>query len=195
MKLCLSQQKPAVKQQQSPTQHHNPSWRQNSSAKQRPPLVLGFPSGRGTSRVEDANEVQVKNAFRQDNSVIIQWDSDTSNILGFRVVYRLFADKSFKQGPPLEASEREFKIKNVPSQECIVVCVISLEELNVTPESVPYSQCREVRTLSSPTSNMDKITIAASAAICGTIIVAVIIFIAAGRYPLSNSIETFFCFR
>lgn len=146
--------------------------------------MLGFPSGRGTSRVEDANEVQVKNAFRQDNSVIIQWDSDTTNILGFRVVYRLFADKSFKQGPPLEASEREFKIKNVPSQECIVVCVISLEELNVTPESVPYSQCREVRTLSSPTSNMDKITIAASAAICGTIIVAVIIFIAAGRYLL-----------
>lgn len=144
--------------------------------------MVGYPTGRGTTRVDEDKEVQVKNAFRQDNSVIIQWDSETSNILGFRVVYRLFADKSFKQGPPLEASEREFKIKNVPPQECIVVCVISLEELNVSPESVPYSQCREVRTLSSPTSNMDKITIAASAAICGTIIVAVIIFIAAGRY-------------
>lgn len=168
------QLKPALK-------NSNNNWRQNSSGKQRPPLVLGFPTGRGTSRAEEDKEVQVKNAFRQDNSVIIQWDSDTTNILGFRVVYRLFADKSFKQGPPLEASEREFKIKNVPPQECIVVCVISLEELNVTPESVPYSQCREVRTLSSPTSNMDKITIAASAAICGTIIVAVIIFIAAGR--------------
>lgn len=168
--------KPVTKQQ------HNPNWRQNSSsAKQRPPLVLGFPAGRGSTRADESNEVQVKNAFRQDNSVIIQWDSDTANILGFRVVYRLFADKSFKQGPPLEASEREFKIKNVPSQECIVVCVISLEEINVTPETVPYSQCREVRTLSSTTSNMDKITIAASAAICGTIIVAVIIFIAAGR--------------
>uniref|UniRef100_A0A1B0AGV9 LRRCT domain-containing protein n=1 Tax=Glossina pallidipes TaxID=7398 RepID=A0A1B0AGV9_GLOPL len=156
-----------------------PSWRQNSNAnnggtqhkQQRPPLVLGFPSQRGT-RVDDSNEVQVKNAFRQDNSVIIQWDSDTANILGFRVVYRLFGEKSFKQGPPLEASEREFKIKNVPAQECIIVCVISLEELHVTPETVPYQQCREVRTVSSQTSNMDKITIAASAAICGTIIVA-----------------------
>ncbi len=118
---------------------------------------------------------------KQDNSVIIQWDSDTSNILGFRVVYRLFGDKSFKQGPPLEASEREFKIKNVPSQECLIVCVVSLEEINVTPENVPYSQCREVRTVSAQTSNMDKITIAASAAICGTIIIAVIIFIAASR--------------
>lgn len=68
---------------------------------------------------------------RQDNSVIIQWDSDTSNILGFRVVYRLFGDKSFKQGPPLESTEREFKIKNVPSQECIIVCVVSLEDITV----------------------------------------------------------------
>lgn len=148
---------------------------------QRPPLVLGYPPQRGT-RIDDANEVQVKHAFRQDSSVIIQWDSDTANILGFRVVYRLFGEKAFKQGPPLESSEREFKIKNVPAQECIIVCVISLEELHVTPETVPYQQCREVRTVASQASNMDKITIAASAAICGTIIVAVIVFIAASRW-------------
>jgi hypothetical protein len=74
---------------------------------------MNYPS---KSKIDDTNEVIVKNAFRQDNSVIIQWGSDTANILGFRVVYRLFGDKSFKQGPPLEASEREFKIKNVPSQ-------------------------------------------------------------------------------
>lgn len=146
---------------------------------------MGFPPQRGT-RIDDSNEVQVKNAFRQDSSVIIQWDSDTANILGFRVVYRLFGEKSFKQGPPLEASEREFKIKNVPAQECIIVCVISLEELHVTPETVPYQQCREVRTVASQTSNMDKITIAASAAICGTIIVAVIVFIAASRWERVN---------
>lgn len=164
-----------------------PGWRQGSSnangsqhKPQRPPLVLGYPPQRGT-RIDDTNEVQVKHAFRQDSSVIIQWDSETANILGFRVVYRLFGEKAFKQGPPLEASEREFKIKNVPAQECIIVCVISLEELHVTPETVPYQQCREVRTVSSQTSNMDKITIAASAAICGTIIVAVIVFIAASR--------------
>ncbi|KRG02645.1 leucine-rich repeat and fibronectin type-III domain-containing protein 3 isoform X3 [Drosophila mojavensis] len=168
-----------------------PGWRQggggvNANANgsqhkpQRPPLVLGYPPQRGT-RIDDVNEVQVKHAFRQDSSVIIQWDSETANILGFRVVYRLFGEKAFKQGPPLEASEREFKIKNVPAQECIIVCVISLEELHVTPETVPYQQCREVRTVASQTSNMDKITIAASAAICGTIIVAVIVFIAASR--------------
>ncbi|KAJ8960950.1 hypothetical protein NQ318_020251, partial [Aromia moschata] len=150
-----------------------PAWKNNQR-----PVMLGYPP---KGRTDETKEVMVKNAFRQDNSVIIQWGSETANILGFRVVYRLFGDKSFKQGPPLEASEREFKIKNVPSQECIIVCVVSLEEINVTPESVPHSQCREVRTVSSASSNMDKITIAASAAICGTIVVAVIVFIAASR--------------
>lgn len=51
----------------------------------------------------------------------------------------------------------------------------------MSPETVPYSQCREVRTVSAAASNMDKITIAASAAICGTIVVAVLIFAAASR--------------
>ncbi|XP_013182912.2 leucine-rich repeat and immunoglobulin-like domain-containing nogo receptor-interacting protein 1 [Amyelois transitella] len=155
----------------------SPIWRH--APNQRPPLIMNFPQQK--SKIDDSKEVIVKNAYRQDNSVVIHWDSDVANILGFRVVYRLFGDKSFKQGPPLEASEREFKIKSVPSQECIVVCVISLEEVNVSPETVPYSQCREVRTVSAAASNMDKITIAASAAICGTIVVAVLIFAAASR--------------
>lgn len=72
------------------------------------------------------------------------------------------------------------------SKECIVVCVISLEEVNVTPETVPYAQCREVRTVTSPASNMDKITIAASAAICGTVVIAVIVFVAASRRRYEN---------
>lgn len=123
----------------------------------------------------------VKDVLRQDNTVIIYWDSETPNILGFKVVYRVFGDTSFKQAPPLEASEHEFKIKNVPNNECIIVCVVSLDEVNVTPANVPYNQCREVRTEVSPTSNMDKITIAASAAICASIVVAVIIFVVANR--------------
>ncbi|KZC08465.1 Leucine-rich repeats and immunoglobulin-like domains protein 3 [Dufourea novaeangliae] len=144
----------------------------------RPPLVLGSPLYKSKSSEKD---IIVKDVLRQDNAVIIYWDTEATNILGFKVVYRLFGDNSFKQAPPLEASEREFKIKNVPLQECIVVCVVSLEETNITPANVPYNQCREVRTENSPTSNMDKITIAASAAICATIVVAVIIFIVANR--------------
>ncbi|KOC59651.1 Carboxypeptidase N subunit 2 [Habropoda laboriosa] len=157
-----------VKLAQDHLQQHQP----------RPPLVLGSPLYKSKSSDKD---IIVKDVLRQDNAVIIYWDTETTNILGFKVIYRLFGDSSFKQAPPLEASEREFKIKNVPSQECIVVCVVSLEETNITPANVPYNQCKEVRTENSPTSNMDKITIAASAAICATIVVAVIIFIVANR--------------
>ncbi|XP_074097350.1 leucine-rich repeat and fibronectin type-III domain-containing protein hattifattener isoform X2 [Cotesia typhae] len=140
----------------------------------RPPLVLGSPLYK--SKAE--KDIIVKEALRQDNSVIISWDSETTNILGFRVVYRSFGDTSFKQGPPLEASEREFKIKNVPSQECIVVCVVLLEETNITPANVPYNQCKEVRRENSPTSNIDKLTTIVCAGISMTLILAlVIIFI------------------
>jgi len=91
------------KQSQEYMQQHQP----------RPPLVLGSPLYKSKSIEKD---IVVKDVLRQDNAVIIYWDTEATNILGFRVIYRLFGDNSFKQAPPLEASEREFKIKNVPSQ-------------------------------------------------------------------------------
>ena len=62
-----------------------------------------------------AEDVIVREAYKEDNLIVIKWDSETSNILGFRVVYRLFGKPEFKQGPPLGPSEREFRIKNVPA--------------------------------------------------------------------------------
>lgn len=70
--------------------------------------------------------------------------------------------------------------------------MISLEEVNVTPESVPYSQCREVRTVTSPAGYMDKITVAASAAICGTVIIAVVVFVVASRRRSKKNLNFFF---
>lgn len=66
-----------------------------------------------------AEEVIVREAYKEDNLIVIKWDSETSNILGFRVVYRLFGKPEFKQGPPLGPSEREFRIKNVPANVSI----------------------------------------------------------------------------
>ncbi|KAF2366624.1 Leucine-rich repeat [Trinorchestia longiramus] len=144
----------------------------------------------GAARESLSDEVIIQDAYRKDNSVIIQWDSEVSNILGFRVVYRLFGDKQFKLGPPLASSEREFKIRNVPTQECIVVCVVSLEDINVTPENVPFPQCREIRTEESKATHMDTIIIAASAAICGTVIIALIVFICCNRRRSSRHSTT-----
>lgn len=97
------------KQVQDQLQQHQP----------RPPLVLGSPLYK--SKLND-KDIIVKDVLRQDNAVIIYWDTEATNILGFKVIYRLFGDNSFKQAPPLEASEREFKIKNVPSQVKYFIC-------------------------------------------------------------------------
>ncbi|XP_042879369.1 uncharacterized protein LOC122257893 [Penaeus japonicus] len=130
---------PPTRSQQRPPRIERPPSQPVPSAS-RPNLVLRTNDDESAddffgarAQVPYVEEVIVQHAYRKDNSVIIQWDSEVSNILGFRVVYRLFGDKNFKLGPPLAASEREFKIKNVPTQECIVVCVVSLEDVNVTP--------------------------------------------------------------
>lgn len=60
-----------------------------------------------------------------------------------------------------------------------MVCVVSLEEINITPANIPYELCREIRTEGIGTSKqLDYIIIPASAAIVATVIIAVIIFIA-----------------
>ncbi|KAG8231943.1 hypothetical protein J437_LFUL011412 [Ladona fulva] len=152
----------------------------------------------------------VQSIARQDNSVIIRWEPANkghggTRSSGYRVIYRLFGESTFRRGPPLEPTEREFRIKNVPLQECIVVCVTSLDRPSVTPESVPFSQCKEVRTSPSGhganqgtpppgsstggSQHMDKITIAASAAICGTVVLAVVVFVATSRKKKSRVSE------
>lgn len=55
----------------------------------RPALVSASNGYSGKGQVAPlAHDVIVRSAYRQDNAVIIQWDSETANILGFRVVYR-----------------------------------------------------------------------------------------------------------
>ena len=66
----------------------------------------------------------------------------------------------------------------VPVQECIVVCVVSLEEVEISPASVPFGQCREIRTEGvGGAKRLDNIIIPAATAIVVCVIVAVIIFI------------------
>ena len=79
-----------------------------------------------TNAQSEVEEVIVREAYKEDNLIVIKWDSETSNILGFRVVYRLFGKPEFKQGPPLGPSEREFRIKNVPANVSISISYLFL---------------------------------------------------------------------
>ena len=60
-----------------------------------------------------------------------------------------------------------------------MICVVSLEEQKILPSTVPYEQCREIRTEGvGAAQKLDWIIIPASAAIVATVVIAVIIFIA-----------------
>ena len=100
---------------------------------------------------------------------------------GYRVIFRRFGTDTFTFCPPLAASERDNKIHNVPAHEFIVVCVVSVEDSDITPSSVSYSQCRELRTDSAAQGYVDKIVIGASAAVCGTVIFVAIFVICRHR--------------
>ena len=60
-----------------------------------------------------------------------------------------------------------------------MVCVVSLEEVEISPSSVPFEQCREIRTegVGGSSKRLDNIIVPAATAIVVCVIVAVIIFI------------------
>lgn len=74
-------------------------------------------------------------------------------------------------------------------QECVVVCVVPYDDIlynEISPNAgsvPPGSQCRELKPTAPSVlmNHMDKITIGASAAICATVIIAVLLFIAITR--------------
>ena len=59
------------------------------------------------------------------------------------------------------------------------MCVVSLEEVEITPSTVPFEQCREIRTegVGGGSKRLDNIIVPAATAIVVCVIVAVIIFI------------------
>lgn len=83
----------------------------------RPSLVQGAP-------LYKSKDIIIKNVLKHDNAIVIIWDTHSSNVIGFRVIYRLFGDTNFKPGPHLDAKEREFTIKNVPPQVYSIILYI-----------------------------------------------------------------------
>ena len=50
--------------------------------------ILTKPASSASSSSSAPKEVIVRDAYKEDTSIVIKWDSETSNILGFRVVFR-----------------------------------------------------------------------------------------------------------
>ncbi|XP_067125591.1 uncharacterized protein [Centruroides vittatus] len=134
------------------------------------------------TRLED-EEVQVVDVYRSGSRIAVEWESISDNLLGFKVIYRKFGEDEFRAGPALPKTQKRFELENVPSYDCIVVCVVTLEDgVTLTADNVPHRQCRELkREASGKPIEVDKIVIGASAAICSLIIVVVLILVCCCR--------------
>ncbi|CAG2158575.1 unnamed protein product [Oppiella nova] len=124
-----------------------------------------------------SDSIKIIDAFFHNNSISIEWEPIKSNNAGYQVVYRFFGSRDFKKGPLMTTSQRRYKTPTIPSNECVVICVISLEDHSYNKlNNIPLNQCRELRRDGNRISDLDKIVIAVSAAVCVFVIFAVFIF-------------------
>lgn len=63
----------------------------------------------------DKSEILVQEIVRSGDSIMLHWESSKQTSGGFRIIYRLFGEDTFRHGPPLAATETEYRIKNVPN--------------------------------------------------------------------------------
>ncbi|ODN03878.1 Leucine-rich repeats and immunoglobulin-like domains protein 2 [Orchesella cincta] len=151
--------------------------------------AMGSPRSPSLIFADIKSDIVIRDIQRTTDSVMLRWESMGKQLAGYRIIYRLFGEEAFRHGPPLAPTEREYRIKHVPFNECIVVCVVPYDDIlynEISPSAgsvPPGSQCRELKptTPSVLMNHMDKITIGASAAICATVIIAVLLFIAITR--------------
>jgi hypothetical protein len=65
---------------------------------------------------ERPSDIMLQDIDRSGESVTLHWESSKhSASTGFRIIYRLFGEDTFRHGPPLAATEREYRIKNIPN--------------------------------------------------------------------------------
>ncbi len=125
----------------------------------------------------DSNHIKIVDAIFQNNSITIEWEPLKANSAGYQVVYRFFGSKDFKKGPLMQSNQRSYRTNHIPSNECIVICVISLDDhSNNKLNNIPLSQCREIRRDRHRISDLDKIVIGISAAVCVFVLMAVFVF-------------------
>lgn len=130
----------------------------------------------------------IVNAQRKDSAVTIEWQTDGESPLGFQVVYRLFGEKIYRHGPALRPDQRKYTMQNLPTNECLVVCVINRQDAqDIGIDDILPSQCKELKLERYVIAHLDKIIIASSAAVCGIIILAVIIFLCCWRKKQGRS--------
>jgi len=121
--------------------------------------------------------VKAIKAFRKESSIVLEWDSIISEMIGFQVIYRYFGSKEFKKGPIVSANSRKYVIPHLISGDCLIVCVVPYQDsFDLKPEDISYSHCKELRGERPRIADLDKLVIGAPAAVCAFVVIAILIF-------------------
>lgn len=125
-----------------------------------------------------SDTVKIIDAFFQNNSITIEWEPTRTNSAGYQVVYRFFGSRDFKKGPLMPPNQRRYRTSQLPLNECVVICVLSLDDHSFNKlNNIPLNQCREIRRERNRISDLDKVVIGISAAVCAFVVAAVFVFI------------------
>lgn len=139
-------------------------------------------------RTSSLDQLHLTEVLRRGTELTVKWEGyREDNIVRARsaapvhAMYRVFGEPHFQVGLTTNPTSGWAQFQ-VPDGKAVVVCVVdTAQAATLSATSVPRNQCNEVVAEKVSESQLNKIIIGSSAAVCGMIIIAVIIFVCCSR--------------
>ncbi|XP_035232310.1 leucine-rich repeat and immunoglobulin-like domain-containing nogo receptor-interacting protein 3 [Stegodyphus dumicola] len=139
-------------------------------------------------RTSSLEQLRLTEVIRRGTELTVKWEGyKEDNIVRARsatpvhAMYRVFGESHFQLGGTANPTSGWIQFL-VPESKPVVVCVVdTAQAATLSANSVPRNQCNEVVAEKVSDSQLNKIIIGSSAAVCGMIIIAVIIFVCCSR--------------
>ncbi|GFS94070.1 leucine-rich repeats and immunoglobulin-like domains protein 3 [Nephila pilipes] len=139
-------------------------------------------------RTSSLDQLHLTEVIRRGTDLTVKWEGfREDNLVRARsaapvhAMFRIFGEPHFQLGQTANPNTGWAQFQ-VPDGRAVVVCVVdTAQAATLSATSVPRNQCNEVIAEKVSDSQLNKIIIGSSAAVCGMIIIAVIIFVCCSR--------------
>lgn len=131
-------------------------------------------------------QIRLLDVLRQGMEVTVRWENvgdhlRSRNSANIHIMYRVFGEPHFHRASSVSPIMGYSRIA-VPESKPVVVCVVeSAQAATLSAESVPPDQCYETQSDKVSDTQLNKVIIGSSAAVCGMIVVAVVIFVCCAK--------------
>ncbi|GBM56918.1 Leucine-rich repeats and immunoglobulin-like domains protein 3 [Araneus ventricosus] len=139
-------------------------------------------------RTSSLDQLHLTEVIRRGTELTVKWEGfREDNLVRARsaapvhAMFRIFGEPHFQLGQTANPNTGWAQFQ-VPEGRAVVVCVVdTAQAATLSATAVPRNQCNEVVAEKVSDSQLNKIIIGSSAAVCGMIIIAVIIFVCCSR--------------